>query len=274
MTQEMSFWGHLDVLRRTLFRIAMVVGLLMVVVFINKSLVFDTLLFAPRTSDFILYQWLCALGQWLDFPAICEQHFSLDIININVAGQFLTHLSMSFWIGFVLAFPYIIWEIWRFISPALYKKEQRAVKKAFFFASFLFFTGVAIGYLLLFPIVIRFFGTYQVSEIVPNTIDLSSYTGMFIVLILTMGIFFELPMLMYILSHIGIINRKFLKKYRRHAIVLMFVLSALVTPTDLLSLFIVAIPLCLLYELSIFICKKESTKESTESTNESTNDTN
>ena len=271
MAQEMSFWDHLDVLRRMLFRIAVVVALLMVVVFINKSLVFDTLLFAPRTSDFILYRWLCDLGQWLNLPAICEEQFSLDIINISVSGQFLTHLSMSFWIGFVFAFPYIIWEIWRFIAPALYKKEQWAVKRAFFFASFLFFVGVAIGYLLLFPIVIRFFGTYQVSALVPNTIDLSSYTGMFVVLILTMGLFFELPMLIYILSHIGIVNRKFLRKYRRHAIVLMFILSALVTPTDLLSLFIVAIPLCLLYELSIFICKKESTKESTKGSTNYTN---
>jgi len=192
-------------------------------------------------------------------PAICEQNFSLDIININVSGQFLTHLSTSFWIGFVLSFPYIIWEIWRFIAPALYEKEQRAVKRAFFFSSFLFFTGVVVGYLLLFPIVVRFFGTYQVSEIVPNTIDLGSYIGMFITLILIMGLFFELPMLIYILSHIGIVNRRFLRKYRRHAIVLMFILSALVTPTDLLSLFIVAIPLCLLYELSILICKKEPT---------------
>ena len=257
MAQEMSFWDHLDALRRTLFRIALVVALLMVIVFINKSLVFDTLVFAPRSSDFILYKWLCAMGQWLGMPDMCDQHFSLDIINISVAGQFFTHLNMSFWIGFVLAFPYIIWEIWRFIAPALYEKEQRAVKRAFFFSSFLFFTGVVIGYIFLFPIVIRFFGDYQVSAVVPNTIDLASYTSMFIMLILTMGIVFELPMLMYILSSIGIINRNFLRKYRRHAIVIMFVLSAIITPTDILSMFIVAVPLCLLYELSIFICKKE-----------------
>jgi len=257
----MSFWDHLEVLRRTLFRVAVVVALLMVVVFLNKSLVFDTLLFAPRTSDFILYRWLCDLGQWLNIPAICEQDFSLNIINISVSGQFFTHLSMSFWISLVFAFPYVIWEIWRFIAPALYAKEQRAVKRAFFFSSFLFFIGVFIGYILLFPIVIRFFGEYQVSEIVPNTIDLTSYTDMFVSLILIMGIVFELPMLMYILSSLGIINRNFLRKYRKHAIVAMFCLSAIVTPTDLLSLFIVAIPLCLLYELSIFICKKEKNVE-------------
>ena len=257
MAQELSFWEHLDVLRRTLFRIAVVVVALMIVVFLNKSLVFDTLVFAPRTSDFILYKWLCALGQQLHLPDMCGQHFSLNIININMAGQFFTHLNMSFWIGFVFAFPYVLWEIWRFVAPALYEKEQRAVKRAFFFSSFLFFVGVVIGYLFLFPIVIRFFGDYQLSALIPNTIDLSSYTSMFIVLILTMGLVFELPMLIYILSHIGIVSRRFLRKYRRHAIVLMFVLSAIITPTDLLSLFIVAIPLCLLYELSIFICKKE-----------------
>jgi len=257
MAQEMSFWDHLEVLRRMLFRVAVVIALLMVVVFLNKSIVFDTLLFAPRTSDFILYRWLCDLGRWLNMPAICEQNFSLNIINISVSGQFFTHLSMSFWISLVFAFPYVIWEIWRFVAPALYEKEQRAVKRAFFFSSFLFFTGIVIGYLLLFPIVIRFFGEYQVSEIVPNTIDLGSYTDMFISLILIMGIVFELPMLMYILSSIGVINRNFLRKYRKHAVVIMFSLSAIITPTDLLSLFIVAVPLCLLYELSIFICKKE-----------------
>jgi sec-independent protein translocase protein TatC len=257
MAQEMSFWDHLDALRRMLFRIATVVALLMVVVFLNKSLVFDTLVLGPRSSDFILYKWLCALGNWLNMPAICDQNFSLNIINISIAGQFMTHLNMAFWIAIVFAFPYIIWELWRFIAPALYEKERRAVKRAFFFSSFLFFVGVVIGYILLFPVVIRFFGDYQVSATIPNTIDLASYVSMFIMLILTMGIVFELPMLIYILSHIGVVNRRFLKKYRRHAMLVMFILSAIITPTDLLSLFIVAIPLCLLYELSILICKKE-----------------
>jgi sec-independent protein translocase protein TatC len=257
MAQEMSFWEHLDVLRRMLFRMASVIALLMVLVFINKSLVFDTLVLAPQTSDFILYRWLCSLGQWLQIPDSCDYHFSMEIININMAGQFFVHLNMSFWIGFVLAFPYVIWEIWRFIAPALYEKEQRAVKRAFFCSSFLFFVGVVIGYLFLFPLVIRFFSSYQVSAAIPNTIDLASYTSMFLMLILVMGLVFELPVLIYTLSHIGVVNRRFLRKYRRHAIVVMFVLAAIITPTDPISIFIVAIPLCLLYELSIFICKKE-----------------
>ncbi len=258
MLKEMSFWDHLDVLRRTLFRIAVVVVALMVVIFLNRSLVFDTLIFGPRTSGFILYQWMCSAGDWLNMPGICPESFSIPIININMAAQFFTHISTSFWLGLVLGFPYIIWELWRFVAPALYPNERRAVRTAFAFSSFLFFTGVVAGYIFIFPLTIRFLGTYQVSEIVTNQISLDSYIGMFVTLILTMGLVFEMPVLAHVLSRIGVINRQLLRRYRRHAIVSVCILAAIITPSaDAFTMFMVAVPLYILYEFSIWLCKKD-----------------
>ncbi len=257
MSKDLSFWDHLEVLRRMLFRMAVVIVVLMIVVFCNKSLVFDTLIFGPRTSDFILYRWMCDFGMWVRLSDFCPESFSINIININMAAQFFTHVSTSFWIGLVLGFPYIIWELWRFVAPALYAHERRAVKQAFCFSSMLFFTGVVVGYIFIFPLTIRFLGTYQVSDIVANQIDLNSYVSMFITLILTMGLVFEMPVLASILSRIGIINRNFLRKYRRHAIVAVAILAAVITPSaDAFTMLMVAIPLYLLYEFSIFVCKE------------------
>ncbi len=257
MSNEMSFWDHLEDLRRMFFRIAVVLVMLMVVVFLNRSLVFDTLIFGPRDSGFILYRWMCELGAYLHLPDFCPEQFSISIININMAAQFFTHVSTSFWLGLVIGFPYLIWELWRFVAPALYPNERRAVRAAFAFSSLLFFTGVVVGYLFIFPLTIRFLGTYQVSEIVSNQISLDSYIGMFITLILTMGLVFEMPVLAHVLSRIGIINRSFLRKYRRHAIVASAVLAAVITPSaDAFTMLMVAVPLYCLYEFSIVVCKR------------------
>jgi sec-independent protein translocase protein TatC len=258
MAKEMSFWDHLEVLRRMLFRSALVVVAAMVVVFLNKSLVFDVIIFGPRTSDFILYQWMCGLGEWLHWPGFCPEAFSISIININMAAQFFTHVSTSFWLGLVLSFPYIIWELWKFVAPALYAHEKRSVRYAFAFSSLLFFLGVLIGYVFIFPLSIRFLGTYQVSDIVANEISLNSYIGMFVTLILTMGLVFEMPVLAHVLSRFGIITRRFLRKYRRHAVIVVLILSAVITPSaDAFTMIMVAIPLYLLYEFSIVVCKKD-----------------
>lgn len=261
MSKELTFWEHFDALRRMLFRSAIAVVVLMVFFFLQKTWLFDTLIFGPRSSDFILYRWICSLGTLFDFPEICIEPFMIDIININVAAQFFTHVNMSFWLGVVAAFPYILWELWRFIAPALYPKERKGVKVAFCFSSLLFYIGLAIGYLLLFPVSLHFLGTYQVSESIANQISLHSYTGLFVTLIFTMGLVFEMPMLAYLLSRLGIVTQKFLRKYRKHAILAIFILAAIVTPSDVFTMFIVAIPLCILYEISILICKKKTTNE-------------
>jgi len=256
VSKNLSFWGHLEELRRMFFRTAVVLAALMVVIFLNKSFVFDTIILAPRSSDFILYRWLCALSNYLPFDGLCGDSFKITLININLTSQFFIHLSTSFYVAVVLGFPYLIWEIWRFISPALYPNEQRSIRRGFFFSSFLFYTGVAVGYLLIFPLTIQFLGNYQVSDAVPNQISLQSYISTLTSLVLAMGIVFELPMLVLVLSHMGIVNRKFMRRYRRHALVALLLLSVIITPADVFSTIMATIPLYLLYEFSIFICKE------------------
>lgn len=255
--KDMSFWDHLDALRGTLFRSAIGVVACMVIVFLCKSFVFDSIIFPPRSSDFILYKWFCQLGDKLNMPGFCPEPFCIDIININLASQFFTHMSTSFWIGLIIAFPYVIYELWRFVSPALYSHEKRSMVRAFLFASVLFYLGVVVGYMLIFPLTIKFLGTYQVSDIVANQISLNSYIGMLTSLILVMGLVFEMPVLAHLLSRLGIISRKFLRKYRRHAIIVLLMAAAIITPsTDAFTMFMVAIPLYLLYEFSIVVCVK------------------
>ena len=257
-SKDMSFWDHLDDLRATFFRSAAGVAICMVGVFLCKSFVFDSIIFPPRSSNFVLYQWLCRLGEWLNVPDLCPDSFHIDIININIASQFFTHMSTSFWIGLVIAFPYVIYQLWLFVSPALYEYEKRNMTRAFFSVSFLFYLGVVVGYIFVFPLTIKFLGTYQVSEIVANQISLNSYIGMLTSLVLVMGLVFEMPVLAYVLSRMGLISRKFLRSYRRHAIVVLLIAAAIITPSaDAFTMFMVAIPLYVLYEFSILVCVKE-----------------
>ncbi len=252
----MTFWDHLDELRRVIFRSAIVIFVLLVVVFLNKSFVFDKVIFAPTGSDFILYRWFESLALLLGVPAMVPEEFSLDLINIELSAQFFTHVSVSLTLAFILAVPYILYQFWIFVKPGLYQNEKRAVRKAFGFASILFFVGVVVGYLFVFPLTVRFLGTYQVSEWVVNQISLKSYISMFTWLILIMGVVFEMPALAAILSRMGIINRKMLRKYRKHAFTILIIVAAVITPSgDAFTLFIVGTPLYLLYEFSILICR-------------------
>ncbi len=253
---ELSFWGHLEEFRRMLLRMIVVLVLLMALVFVFKSFVFDTIILAPRTSDFMLYRWLCQLHELLPFADLCVESFELQLININLSSQFFIHLSTSFWIALIFGFPYLIWELWRFVSPALYPKEQRSVKRAFAFSSLLFYSGVVVAYILIFPLTIHFLGGYQVSTTVANTISLQSYISTLTSLVLAMGIVFEMPVLVHILSRLGLIDKAFLRKYRRHAIVVLLILAAIITPADVFSMILAAIPLYILYEISILTCKE------------------
>ncbi|MDR3350922.1 MAG: twin-arginine translocase subunit TatC [Prevotellaceae bacterium] len=254
--KELTFWGHLEELRQMLFRMIVALVALMVVVFLCKSFVFDTVILAPRSSDFILYRWLCAVSDTFSLANLCPEPFHLDLININLSSQFLLHLSTSFWIALILGFPYLIWELWRFVAPALYPKEQRNIKNAFIFSSLLFYIGVAVAYLMVFPFALHFLGNYQVSAEVKNHISLQSYISSLTSLVLAMGIVFEFPVLIHILSRIGVVNRAVLRKYRRHAIVVLLILAAIITPPDVFSMIIAVIPLYLLYEISILTCKE------------------
>lgn len=261
---EMTFWDHLDELRKVLYRSAIFLVVFMLVFFGLKDILFDSIIFAPTSSDFILYRGMDRVLQWLHLPAL--EPFSLKLINIELSAQFFIHISTSFYFGLVCATPIILYFLWGFVSPALYPNEIRAVKKAFGLSGFLFFIGVMVGYFLVFPLTLRFLGTYQVSRSVVNEISLQSYISMFVWLILIMGIVFELPCLALLLSKFGIITKSLLKKYRKHAFVIILVLAAFITPSgDPFTLFAVATPIYFLYEISILLCsdkKKDETDDS------------
>lgn len=252
----MSFWEHLDELRKVFFRSAIVVVLLMIVVFVNKSFVFDKIIFAPVDSDFILYQWFNHLALLLNIPELAPEPFKLNLINIELSAQFFIHVSISFTIACIIAIPYILYQLWLFISPGLYENEKKSVTRAFFFASILFFIGALVGYFFVFPLTVRFLGTYHVSEWVVNQISLQSYISTFTWMIVIMGLVFEMPALVAILSRLGILGRKTLKKYRKHAFVVLIIIAAIITPTgDAFTLFIVGAPMYILYEFSILVSR-------------------
>lgn len=254
--QEMSFWGHLEVLRWSLMRIAAAVLILMIVFFMIMPDIFSTFVLGPASSDFFLYRWLSKLGTVPLMPDFSADDYKVDIININVASQFMTHITTSFWFALVLAFPYAVFEIWRFISPALYDAEKSSVRVAFLFGTLMFFVGCAIGYCFIFPFTFRFLTEYQLSADITNQISLNSYMGSFLMMVFIMGLVFEMPLLAWVLSKLGLIKKDFLKKYRRHAVVVLLVLAAAITPTgDPFTLMLVFLPLYLLYELSICLVR-------------------
>ncbi|MGM9786026.1 MAG: twin-arginine translocase subunit TatC [Candidatus Cryptobacteroides sp.] len=254
--QEMSFWGHLEVLRWSLMRIAAAVLILMIVFFMIMPDIFSTFVLGPASSDFFLYRWLSKLGSVPLMPDFSADDYKVDIININVASQFMTHITTSFWFALVLAFPYAVFEIWRFISPALYDTEKSSVRVAFLFGTLMFFVGCAIGYCFIFPFTFRFLTEYQLSADITNQISLNSYMGSFLMMVFIMGLVFEMPLLAWVLSKLGLIKKDFLKKYRRHAVVVLLVLAAAITPTgDPFTLMLVFLPLYLLYELSICLVR-------------------
>lgn len=256
--KTLSFWEHLEVLRWTIFRTLIVIILFVSVIFSAKDFVFTKIIFAPLDSNFIFYRWLCMLSESVHMPDICPESFNIQLININLAGQFLVHISASFSIALILAIPYVFYEIWRFIMPALYPNEKKHVGLIFFSSSFLFYLGVAASYFVIFPLTVRFLGTYEVSELVPNQIAVQSYLGTLYVLIFSLGVMFEMPILAYLLSQIGLIHKQMLKKVRSYAFVILLILSALITPTtDPFTMSVVALPLYLLYELSILVSKKK-----------------
>ncbi|MCI6768934.1 MAG: twin-arginine translocase subunit TatC [Candidatus Cryptobacteroides sp.] len=243
-TGEMSFWDHLDVLRGTLFRSALSVFLASIVMFCFKDFLFGKVILAPSRPDFFMYK-------------ILGGGVSMQLINTEVSAQFFVHLKVSFICGLVIAFPYIIYEIWKFIAPALYDNEMRSVRKAFLGSALLFYAGVATGFCLIFPVTLSFFQGYTVSDAIANTITLNSYISMFSSMVILFGIVFEFPVLIAILSNMGIVTREMLTKYRKHAFVGVLIVAAVITPADPFSMLIAAAPLYLLYELSVIVCVRK-----------------
>ena len=243
---EMSFLDHLEALRWHLVRAVTAIGGLAILAFINKSFIFDTVLLAPKNPDFITYRVMCAISD-----RICITELPFTLMNINMSGQFTNHIFVSIAAGFIIAFPYVFWEIWRFIKPALYSKESKYTRGVVFFSSLLFLSGVLFGYYVVAPLAVNFLGSYQVSAEVSNQINLGSYITTVASISLACGLVFELPIVTFFLTRVGLINPQFMRTYRKHALVLTLILSAIITPPDVISQILVAMPLLVLYEVSI-----------------------
>lgn len=242
----MTFWEHLDELRGCLVRIVIASLAAAVVAFCFKDILFSIVL-APKESDFITYRLFERIVGHVD-------DFSVGLINVEIAQQFLTHMKVSFYIGFLVVSPYVIYALFGFIAPALYKNERRFATRAVVGGYLMFILGVLLNYFIIFPLTFRFLGTYQVSSDVVNMISLTSYISMLLTMCLIMGVVFELPILSWILAKMGILKAAPMKKYRRHAIVAILILAAIITPTgDAFTLTIVSLPIYLLYELSVLV---------------------
>lgn len=264
--QGMTFWDHLEDLRWTLIRSIVALFVFMILGFIAMPYIYDSIIMGPTNADFFLYQYLCAATSAIPFlPDFCDDTFHINIININLTSQFFRHMTTSFWLALILTFPYLVFEIWKFIRPALYDEERKSIQWVFLFGTIMFFIGCAIGYSLVFPITFRFLATYQLSDTIVNQISLDSYMDNFLMLIFIMGVVFELPLLSWLLSQLGLLNKSFFKKFRRHAVVALLVLAAFITPSgDPFTLSVVFIPLYCLYELSAFFVKPAPKEEEDE----------
>jgi len=261
---EMSFLEHLEELRWHLVRSFLYILVFAVLAFIFKNIVFDVILLGPGKPDFFTNRLLCHLAETLRMPALCINQEPLALQNINMSGQFTTHLWISFLAGIIVAFPLIFWEFWRFIKPALYKDEIESSRGAIFFASILFTIGILFAYYIISPLSVHFLGNYQVSEQVDNIVNLGSYIGTVSSIILASGILFELPMFIYFMSKVGLVTADTLKKYRRHSIVVTLTLAAIITPPDVISQILVCLPLILLYEAGIIIARGVERRRSKE----------
>ncbi len=253
---EMSFLDHLEVMRWHLLRSILAVVIMALVAFVFKEIVFDKIILAPKEPHFPTNRWLCQLGEILGLERICINQNPFSLQTVKMAEQFSMHIIVSMVAGVVVAFPYVFFEIWRFIIPALYDKEKQTANGAVFFTSLLFILGVAFGYYIISPLSVNFLGNYKVSESVISAPTLRSYVQTITSVVLASGLVFQLPILIYFLSKVGLVTPSFLKRYRRHSLILIVTLSAIITPPDVFSQVLVALPLMVLYEIGISISKR------------------
>jgi sec-independent protein translocase protein TatC len=256
-TKEMTFFDHIDELRGHLIRSVIAIVILTIVAFVNKYILFDIIILGPTRPDFWTYELMCKLSyRFVGNDSLCLKEIGFVLSNISITGQFTQHIFVSFIAGLIISFPYILWEFWRFVKPALSTKEKKYANGLVTVSSLLFFSGVLFGYFLLTPISVSFMGSYRVSELVSNEINLESYISFVSTLTFATGLVFEMPILVYFLAKIGILSSSWMKKYRRYAIVVILILAAIVTPPDVASQILLTIPLMGLYELSIFVAKQ------------------
>lgn len=253
--KEMSFLEHLEELRWHIIRSILAIVILMIIAFIFKRVIFNMIILSPRTPEFVTNRFFCHMAEVFNIPSLCINQNPVSLINIKMSGQITTHITVSLVAGLILAFPVILREFWAFFRPALKENEARYAGGAVFAASMLFFTGVLFGYFILAPLSIHFLSTYEVDPSVVNQINVRSYIGTLTSICLATGLVFELPIITFFLAKIGVVTPQFMRKYRKHAIVVIFIIAAIITPPDVFSQTLVAIPLLILYEVSILIAR-------------------
>ncbi len=252
--KEMSFLDHLEELRWVLVRSTAAVLIMAVVTYFFCDYVFDSIIFGPTDPNFITYRFFCEASHYVGFAdSICITELNFIIQNTQMEGQVNIFIWVCITAGFILAFPYILWQFWKFISPALYEKEKRSARLFIFTASLLFFMGVLFGYFVIVPMSINFLATFTISSVVKNQFSIDSYISMIKTAVIASGLFFELPIIIYFLTKLGLVSPNFLRTYRRYTIVIILIIAAIVTPPDVVSQVTVAIPMLLIYEASIFI---------------------
>ncbi|MDP4281223.1 MAG: twin-arginine translocase subunit TatC [Bacteroidota bacterium] len=255
--KEMTFWDHLDELRGVIIHSFVAFAVCMILAFYFKKILFDHIILAPKEPDFITYRVICKIGKMLSMPSFCPDVSTFHLININLAGQFMSHITISAVAGLIIASPYIIWKFWRFVKPGLTEKERKSTRGAAMVITLLFLTGILFSYFVVVPLMVNFLGGYQVSEMVSNQIALTSYTGIVTSMTLIMGLIFEFPVVVLFLTKIGILSPKKLRKFRKHTIVIILIVAGIITPSpDVVSQLIVAFPLYALYEISLVISSR------------------
>lgn len=252
----MSFLDHLEELRWHLIRSTLAVVILATIAFMFKEFIFDVIIFGPKKADFPTYRLLCRSSQMIGLDSFCFTELPFRVQSRTMAGQFSAHIWTSITAGFIIAFPYVLYEFWKFVSPGLHQNERKTARGFILIASFLFFVGVLFGYYVITPLSMNFLGSYRVSDQVFNDFDLSNYIGLVRACALSSGLIFELPIVIYFLTKIGVVTPQILRKYRKFALVGVLILSAIITPPDILSQVIVAIPVIILYEISILISSR------------------
>ncbi len=259
---EMSFLDHLEELRWLLVRSTIAVLIMAIFTFFFSDYIFDELIFGPTHANFITYRFFCDLSHQLGFAdSICVTEMPFIIQNTYMEGQVTILIWTCITAGFILGFPYILWELWKFISPALYEKERKNARLFIFIASLLFFIGVLFGYFIIVPMSVNFFATFSISTVIKNEFNIDSYISLIKTSVIACGLFFELPIIIYFLTKLGLVTPQFLRKYWKYAVIIILIVAAIVTPPDVVSQVIVAIPMLLIYEasilISVFVHKKQ-----------------
>jgi sec-independent protein translocase protein TatC len=269
---EMSFLDHLEELRWHIIRSIMAIMVFTIVAFVEVKWIFNNIILAPASANFPTWRALCSLGHAFNNPDLCIDDIHLELQSRYMTGQFTITIIAAFVLGLVMAFPYVVWELWRFIKPGLKDRERRGSRGVVSAVSFLFITGISFGYYVIAPLMVYVMVNYRISDLIVNQFDITSYVSTFVALVFGSGVLFQLPVVIYFLSKFGIVTPMFLRQYRKHSVVVILIIAAIITPPDPLSQILITIPLYLLFEISILISanvyKKKLKEEAEELLNE------